>query len=50
MKQTCRNCKYWKECENNILKYNIGDCRRFPKNERMYDNEWCGEWKKKILG
>ena len=47
MKQICKNCKYWKECEDNILEYNLGDCRRFPKEEVKINDDWCGEWKKK---
>jgi len=23
-----------------------GDCRRFPKKERKYNDDWCGEFRK----
>jgi len=61
-KQTCKNCKYFKETRivksestREILNYQ-GDCMRFPPIKDVYNNfffpkvdafTWCGEYKSK---
>jgi len=39
MTKTCKTCIY--SCKPTLGFY----CRRFPKQEPVSPNHWCGEWK-----
>ena len=47
MKQNCNNCKYFVTYEDDLLLNDLGDCLRYPKDERKFNTDWCGEWKKR---
>jgi hypothetical protein len=46
MKQNCKNCKYYIVYDDGLIE-DMGDCFRYPKEEKKHIEDWCGEWKKK---
>ena len=43
----CDYCKYFEELWYVCEGMNSGLCRRYPKELKKLDNEWCGEFKAK---
>ena len=40
---SCKSCVFF------VGEATIGACRRYPENKNKHVNEWCGEFKEKIV-
>lgn len=52
MKKYCKNCKFFKDSDNEDTDYFYKLCRRYPQTVDLFDidrckKHWCGEYKPK---
>lgn len=49
MNRICEKCIYWERKRGFDFTNYYGNCHRYPKIEIKSEDDWCGEYMKKII-